>query len=791
MKRIAALFLLVWFCQDAIASDSFTISEIRVDGLSRIAPGTVFTYLPVERGEVLTPARAAQSIRALYKTGFFNDVRLSHQGNILIVTVTERPQISKIAIRGNKDLKEDDLRKGLKGIGLSEGEPFDRLKLDEVQTELTRQYYNRGKYNVSVKTSVVHLDRNRVEVAINIAEGQAAQIKHINIVGNHTFTDKEIRSDFESDTTGLLSWYTKDDQYSREKLSGDLEKLSSYYLDRGYVDFNVDSTEVSISPDKRKIYVDADIREGDIYNIGAITLTGDLVLKETDLRKLITVKPGELFSRRKVEASADAITSVLANIGYAFAEVHPIPAIDRDKRLVALNFDVEPGQRVYVHRIVFKGNSHTEDSVLRREMRQLEGAWYSQAAIDRSKIRLQRLGYFSTVTIDTPKVPGTSDQIDVDVTVVEENSGSFQFGVGYSQVQGIIASVSVQQNNFFGTGDRIGFTISQSSFIKRYELSYFEPYLTDDGIGLGYNLRHTELDQGQANIAPYLTNADEFNTYLGIPISESDTINTQIGLNKTSISTFDGITPQSFINYLTEVGHRTFHAVDAQLSWAHDTRNKFFNPTRGSLQTLSLEATLPGATVEYYKFNYRFGQYIPLTQKLTFYGNFNLGYGDSYGTIHAVDNIGNANGEGASREISGLPFFENFFAGGVSDVRGFRDNTLGPYEILNPTICPASNKNCRQPLGGAFKTVASAEIIFPVPFAKEDDDRIQLSWFVDAGNVFKDYNTFSVGELRASTGLSLHWRAPIGPIVINLSKPIRKKPGDDTEVLQFTFGNSF
>jgi outer membrane protein insertion porin family len=791
MKRIAALLLLAWFSQDALAFDNFTISEIRVDGLSRIAPGTVFTYLPVERGDTLTSERAAASVRALYKTGFFNDVSLSHQGDILIITVKERPQISKIAIRGNKDVQEDDLRKGLKGIGLVEGESFDPLKLDEVQGELTRQYYNRGKYNVSVKTSAVNLDRNRVEVSITIAEGKAAQIKHINIVGNHTFSDHDIRKEFESNTTGWLSWYTKNDQYSREKLSGDLEKLTSYYMDRGYVDFNVDSTEVSISPDKRRIYVDADISEGTIYNVGDIKLTGELILNEADLRKLITVQPGELFSRRKVEASADAITSVLANIGYAFAEVHPIPDIDKDKHIVGINFNIEPGKRVYVRRIVFSGNAHTEDEVLRREMRQLEGAWYSQAAIDRSKIRLQRLGYFSNVTIDTPKVPGTDDQIDVDVTVAEENSGSFQFGVGYSQVQGVIASISVQQDNFFGTGDRVGVTVAQSSFIKRYELSYYEPYLTDDGLGLGYNLRHTELDQGQANIASYLTNTDSFSTYLGIPISESDTVNTQLGLSQTAITVFPGITPASFINYLVQVGHRTFHAVDAQLSWAHDTRNKYWNPTRGSLQTLSLEATLPGATVEYYKLNYRFGQYFPLNDTFTFYGHFNIGYGDSYGKIDSVDNLHNSNGDGDKKEITGLPFFENFFAGGVTDVRGFRDNTLGPYEVLDPTVCPSTNSRCRQPLGGAFKTVGSAEVIFPLPWSDADDDRTRLSWFVDVGNVFKDYGAFDVGELRASTGISLHWRAPVGPIVINVAKPLRSEKGDDTEVLQFTFGNTF
>ncbi|HVV96662.1 MAG TPA: outer membrane protein assembly factor BamA, partial [Rhodanobacteraceae bacterium] len=489
MKRIAALLALVaslaW--SDAFAFDAFTISDIRIDGLSRIAPGTVFTYLSVEKGDQLTPDRAEQAIRALYKTGFFSDVELSRQGDILVVTVKERPQISKIALRGNKDLKDDDLLKGLKGIGLSEGEAFDPLKLSEVQNELTRQYYNRGKYNVSVKTSVVNLDRNRVEVAINIAEGKVAKIKHINVVGNTTFPDKDITSNFESSTSNFTSWYTKDDQYSREKLSGDLEKLTSYYMDRGYVDFNVDSTQVSISPDKRKMYVTAAIREGEVYKVSDVKLTGALILKEEDLRKLIQIKPGDLFSREKVEKSSDAISATLSNIGYAFAEVQPIPTIDREKREVGLNFFVNPGKRVYVRNIVFKGNQHTEDEVVRREMRQLEGAWYSQAAIDRSKIRLQRLGFFKTVTIDTPKVPGTEDQVDVVVTLEEQNSGSFTFGLGYSQVQGLIASVAVTQNNFFGTGDKIGVTAQQSSFLKRYEFSYFEPYLTNDGIGIGYD----------------------------------------------------------------------------------------------------------------------------------------------------------------------------------------------------------------------------------------------------------------------------------------------------------------
>jgi outer membrane protein insertion porin family len=791
MKRIAALLALVaslaW--SDAFAFDAFTISDIRIDGLSRIAPGTVFTYLSVEKGDQLTPDRAEQAIRALYKTGFFSDVELSRQSDILVVTVKERPQISKIALRGNKDLKDDDLLKGLKGIGLSEGEAFDPLKLSEVQNELTRQYYNRGKYNVSVKTSVVNLDRNRVEVAINIAEGKVAKIKHINVVGNTTFPDKDITSNFESSTSNFTSWYTKDDQYSREKLSGDLEKLTSYYMDRGYVDFNVDSTQVSISPDKRKMYVTAAIREGEVYKVSDVKLTGALILKEEDLRKLIQIKPGDLFSREKVEKSSDAISATLSNIGYAFAEVQPIPTIDREKREVGLNFFVNPGKRVYVRNIVFKGNQHTEDEVVRREMRQLEGAWYSQAAIDRSKIRLQRLGFFKTVTIDTPKVPGTEDQVDVVVTLEEQNSGSFTFGLGYSQVQGLIASVAVTQNNFFGTGDKIGITAQQSSFLKRYQFSYFEPYLTTDGIGIGYDFHHTEFDAGEDNLASYLTNSDAFDMYFALPITESDTINAQLGVSKTGVSYYEGLTPQAFINYIDTLGNRTFHTWETTFSWAHDTRNRYWNPTRGSLQQLSLDIALPGSTVEYYTLFYRFGQYLPLTDRFTFYSHFTLGYGDTWRTPDARPDPG----MDPSRyvDLSGLPFFRNFYAGGVSDVRGFRDNTLGPRLSFNDVTCPPTIPSCLVPVGGAFKTVGSAELIFPTPFVKEDNDTTRLSWFVDVGNVFKDYNAWNASELRASTGISFQWRAPVGPIVINLARPIRKQHGDDVETIQFSFGNTF
>lgn len=783
MKRIAALLLLAWLStQNAFAFDSFKVSDIRIDGLSRIAPGTVFTYLPIEKGDVLTPESAEQAIRALYKTGFFNDVTLDRQGDILVVNLVERPSISKVSLRGNKDLKEDDLRKGLKGIGLAEGETFDRLKLDSVQQELTRQYYNRGKYNVSVKTAVVNLDRNRVEVAINIVEGKPARVKHLNIVGNETFKAKKIRSDFQSDTSNWTSWYSKDDQYSREKMSGDLERLSSFYLDRGYVDFTIDSTQVSMSPDKRKMYVVANIKEGEVYTVTDIKLTGDMILKDEDLRSLLSIKSGEIFSRRKVEQSSDAISGALANIGYAFAEVNPIPEINQEKREVGLNFQIVPGKRVYVERITFKGNLHTEDQVMRREMRQLEGAWYSQAAVDRSKIRLQRLGFFKSVSIDTPRVPGQDDQVNINVTVEEQPSGNFSFGLGYSQVQGLITSIALQQNNFFGTGDRIGLTLQQSAYQKTYSISYFEPYLTDSGIGLGYDASHRELDSGQANIANYLTNSDSFSTYLGLPLTESDTLNTRIGLSQTEITTFSN-TPQAFRDYLFALDHRTFHTGNIELAWAHDTRNKFYNPTRGSYQTASFETTLPGASVEYFKLRYLFSKYIPLTEKLIFFGSASIGYGDRYKDISRTSiDYGQDPAVTSVYTASGLPFFENFFAGGSSDVRGYRDNTLGPTDM---------SAGYRQPLGGAFKTVATAEIIFPTPFVKENDNTTRLSWFVDVGNVYKDFNSWNAKDLRASTGLSFRWRAPIGPIVISISKPLRTQPGDETETIQFSFGPQF
>jgi outer membrane protein insertion porin family len=822
MKRIAAFVLLACLAAKTYAIEPFVASDIRIDGLQRISAGTVFTYLPVEKGDRVTEERIQQAIRALYKTGFFSDVQISRQNDILVITVKERPAISKIQIKGNKDLKTEELLKGLKQIGLAEGEPFDRLSLDRVTQELTRQYYNRGKYNVTVEPKVIGLDRNRIELSINIAEGKVSKIKQINIVGNKAFSEGEIRDDFESDTTNWTSWYSKDDQYSREKLSGDLEKLNSFYLDRGYVDFSIDSTQVSISPDKRAMYLTANVTEGEVYKISAIKLTGNLVLTEQDMSKLIAARANEVFSRQKLEKSAQAMTAVLANIGYAFAQVTPIPTVNRENRTVEINFFVNPGKRVYVRRISFKGNHMTQDEVVRREMRQLEGAWYSQAAIDRSKVRLQRLGYFKKVEITTPKVPGTDDQVDVDVTVEETSSGAFTFGVGYSQVYGLVLSTSVSQNNFLGTGDRAAATFSKSDFVTKYQLSYFQPYLTTDGIGLGYDLTYSKLDQQQANLANYLSNTGAFSTYIGIPVTESDTVNFQLGISKTQILTgykvqqfdntknppvpildangnptyfFNYYSPEPIVDYIKRLNHSTFHSWSLTTSWAHDTRNRFFNPTHGSLQQFSAEVALPGSTVEYYKLIYRYAQYIPITSALTFEGSATVGYGNTYRSADGIDPE-----TGAPLKVRGLPFFQDFYAGGISDVRSFRDNTLGPYALAQGCTLTSVSTYCREPLGGNLKTAASFELIFPTPFVK-DETATRLSWYLDVGNVFNENNPsltglynnngFSLSELRASSGISLHWQAPVGPIIINLGRPIRSKPGDIGETLQFNFGTTF
>jgi len=802
VRRLLALALASTLSLPAMAQsvEPFTVRDIRIDGLQRIAAGTVFTYLPVERGETLDQANAGETIRALYRTGFFEDVRLDRQGDILVVTVTERPAINKLTLQGNKDIKTEDLLHGLQDIGLAEGETFDRLALDRVIQELTRQYNNRGKYNVVITPTVTQLDRNRVDVTIDVKEGKAAKIRHVNLIGTETYPNEEIVGNWESRESSWLSWYRRDDQYSREKLSGDMEKLNSWYLDRGYIDFSIDSTQVSISPDKRDMYLTASVTEGEVYTISEIKVTGDTILPQDQIERLVIPRAGDTFSRALLEITADQITNTLSNIGYAFARVNPVPTTNREDRTVAINLQVVPGPRVNVRRIVFKGNSRTSDEVLRREMRQFENAWFSQAAIDRSKIRLQRLGYFETVEVETPAVPGAGDQVDVVFNVKETNSGSFVFGLGYSQLAGMTASVQLSQNNFLGGGNRVSVEAQRSDYMQRYAFSYLNPFFTDEGLSLGYNLWWRELDYSDFNTAQYNSTNAAAQTVLGLPITENSSISLLFGIDSNQIQTYYGSTPQSIIDYVNAVGQRTFHAWRTELGWARDTRNDFFMPTRGMYQRVGLETTLPGSTVEYYKLNYEFSKYWQLSPAFVLRTGLDLGYGDSYGNDIVRDicwtmpTVANPN-PGASDPCltdspdyvqtltaTGLPFFENFYAGGTRSVRGFRDNTLGPRS--SDTTYYTNG----QPLGGSLKTVGQIEMVFPKLF---DSKAARISAFVDFGNVYDGWDNFDANELRASAGVALLWRAPVGPISISYAYPFKKKDGDEIERLQFTFGGGF
>lgn len=760
MRRIllCALIAMLAVTFKASAVESFKIGAIRTEGLQRITEGTVLNYLPLKVGDTLNTRSARQAIRALFNTGFFRDVDLYRDGETLVIRVVERPAISDITISGNKAIKEDDLRKGLRDIGITEGEIYNKQKLDIVEQELTHQYYDRGKYSVKVKVNATPLERNRVAVTIDIDEGKTAKIKHINVVGNKTFEDDTLIDEWESGTTGWLSWWTDNDQYSREKLGGDLETLRSYYMDRGYLQFNLESAQVSITPDRKKIAITANIKEGDVFKVTGVDVTGDMVLPKKDLLQLVEIKAGDTFSRKLVEKSADNITAVLANIGYAFANVTPVPDIDSDNKTVSLTFFVDPGNRVYVRRVEFFGNYKTRDQVLRREMRQFEGAWFSQAAVERSRVRLQRLGFFKEVNIETPKVPGTDDQVDIQVTVEERPAGQFQTGFGYSQTSGLIFSGQIRQNNFLGSGKQVSAGVNVSDIYKTLSLSYLNPYYTEDGVSRGFNLSYSTYNQSSANISDYSTEQASLGVVFGIPVTEVDYFRFGANVDRTHINTGPE-TPQDILDFLAENGSRyTTYRLTSDL--VHDTRNSYFNPTAGNLQRIGVEFATPGSNVEYYKVHLQTENYWPLTDKYTFSLGGQLGYGDGYG------------------KTTGLPFFENFYAGGPRSVRGYKDNTLGPRDQFN------------NPIGGSVKVVGSAELLFPVPFlGKVADSR--MSWFVDFGQVYNGVDNFDLNKLRYTTGIGATWQAPVGPITISVAYPLNDKPGDETETIQFVFGNLF
>lgn len=739
-------------------AQGFIVKDIRLEGLQRISAGTVFNYLPIKVGERVDTQRTAEAIRALFRTGFFKNVSIERQGDVLIVKLKERPSIANITFKGNSEISTKDLLKALKQVNFAPGRVFNRAVFDQVKQELRRAYFDRGKYAVRIKTTVTPLPRNRVSIAFDISEGRVAKIRAINIVGNKAFSDDTLLGLFKLTTPTWFSWFTKSDQYSKQKLAGDLERLRSFYLDHGYVNFNVNSTQVSITPDKRYVYITINITEGHRYRVSDIKLAGKLVVPPKKLFPLIKVYRGEVFSRKAISQTTEAIGDYLGTLGYLFANVNAIPEIDRKNHTVALTFYVDPGRLTYVRRINFKGNSKTRDAVLRREMRQQEGALIDTAAVKRSKDRLEKLGFFSNVTVQTPPVPGTTDEVDVDYSVTETPSGSLMLGAGYGQTQGFIVQTSIQQNNFLGTGNQFGAAFNNSSVNTEYSLSWFNPYWTIDGVSRGFNAYYRTTNALNANLSNYSTNEVGLGLNFGIPVSEFDTVNFGTMYRNTQFRVLTGASTQ-VQNFAQENG-TSFNNYFLTTSWSHDTRNRFYFPDRGGLTRLSAEVTVPGSSLQYYKLTASHEHYFPITGKYTFGLGGEFGYGNGYG--HTKE----------------LPLIANFYSGGIRSVAGYKDNTIGPLD---------SNG---LPLGGDVKLEGRAQVIMPLPFA-ENVNSVRLSTFVDTGAVYGPNQSIDLALLRYSVGAAAVWLSPLGALTISLAAPLNKQPGDQTQVFQFTFGTSF
>lgn len=742
-------------CHSALAFETFTIKDIRIDGLQRISAGTVFSYLPIKVNESFDNRKSSQSIKALFKTGFFKDVELLREGDVLVVSVVERPSIAKIDISGNKDIETEQLLAGLKNVGLAEGRVFNRSLLDKVEQELRRQYFSNGKYGVKIKTSVSPLERNRVAVFLKVSEGKIAKIREINIIGNKVFSAKILTDLFTLSTPTTFSSYTGNDQYSKQKLSADIEVLRSHYLNQGYLNFKIKSTQVSISADKKFIFITINIDEGDQYRIKDLKLAGQLIVPD-ELIKRFTIYPGEIFSQKDIAKTVNRLSDRLGDEGYAFANVNTVPNIDDAKKEVSLTFFIDPGKRVYVRRINMSGNIKTSDNVLRREMRQMEGGWFSTKKVNRSKARLDRLGYFEEVNLETPVVPGATDQVDVNYKVTERPSGNFLASVGYSQSGGLILSGSINQENFLGSGKRVGISANNSDVNTGVSLSYLNPYFTVDGVSRGFALSSQKTDAAEANLADYLTDVDQVSMTYGVPINENNRINFSLAYAQTNLTVIDtSFTPAD--DFVKKYGN-DFNTLTFGMGFSHDTRNKAIFPTQGIFHSVSAEIALPAQDLEYYKLSYLQSRYIPLRKNLTLLMRGEIAYGNGYGDSDA------------------LPFFENFYAGGVRSVRGYNDNSLG-------------DQIAGEPVGGNLKTVGAVELLFPPPFAA-DSKAVRMSAFFDAGYVFNGLDNFSIRQLRGSAGLALSWLSPVGPLIFSFAAPVNDRDIDDTQVFQFSLGGA-
>ena len=761
--RYLSTLIVALFSQHALALEPFVIKDIRVEGLQRTEAGTIFTYLPVQAGDVMSDEKATQAIKSLYNTGFFKDVRIEADGDVLVVTVQERSAIAKIDFSGNKSFPSDKMTEGLKQIGISEGLIFDKSQLDRAEQEIKRQYLAQGKYGATVKTVVSPLERNRVAVRFEIEEGVVAKIRDINIVGNNAYTTDDLRAEFLLTTPNWMSWWNKDDQYSKQKLTADLETLKSFYMNQGYLEFAIDSTQVSISPDKQDIYITVNVTEGEKYTISEVKLAGELQVPEEELKPLIKIAKGDVFNRQMVTETSKAIGDRLGNEGYAFSNVNAIPEINKEEHTAAFTFFVDPGKRVYVRRINLTGNTRTRDNVLRREMRQLESAWYAGDKINRSKERLDRLQYFDSVEVETPAVAGTTDQVDVNINVTEKSTGSIQFGAGLSSNEGVVLGITVNQPNFLGTGNRVSAQVNTGKVNTTYSLSYTDPYFTPDGVSRGFDVYRRDVDTGSLNIGSYNSKSYGAGVRFGLPLSEKDFFSFGLTGDFTKID-LSANSPKQYLDFCGNARGCSSDSLQLAAAWTHDSRDNTLFPNRGVLQKLSAEVTLPVLDLEYYKVEYKHTWFKDVTKTFTVMLNGELGYADTYGNKE-------------------YPFFKNFYVGGVNSVRGFDNGAIGPRDFD-----PGTNSDFA--VGGTTRIVGNAEVFAPVPFIK-NSSQFRLSAFVDTGSVYANNQSISLGDLRYSTGVGISWFSPFGPLKLVFAKALNKKEGDQTQTMQFQLGSQF
>ena len=751
-------------------ADTFTISDIEVEGLQRVSAGTVFGSFPINIGEQIDGAELAEAIKSLFRTGLFTDIQASRDSGALILTVRERPSISAIKIDGNKNIETGILTNALSGAGLEEGQVFRRATLERLELEILRSYIGQGRYNARVKATASPLPSNRVDISLDINEGSVAAIHHINLVGNQEYNDDELKGLLELQSTGWWNAITNSDKYARERLSGDLETLRSFYLDRGFLDFSVESSQVSISPDKQKVFIVIALNEGRQYTLSDIRLRGNLIVPEQELRELIPIKVGDVFSRAQMTAVSENLSFRLGREGYAFADVNAVPETSEDGT-AAVTFFVEPGKRAYVRRVNFSGNVSTRDDVLRQEMTQMEGGIASTDRIEYSKVQLERLGFFKGVNVETVPVPGTDDLVDVNYSVEEQPTGSLSASVGFSQDSGVILGASVSENNFFGTGKRVSFGVNFSDSVKSANVSYLDPYYTVDGVSRGFSVFARETNFEEEDISSYLLDEYGARVTFGYPVDGTTRLNFGAGytLSKVKKGTFSA---QEVSDFVDEEGD-AFNNFFLFGSWRKSTLNRGILPSDGYSHSLSLDVAVPGSDLTFYKVGHKTDVYLPLTDSRNWIlrTRTEIGYGDGYG----------------DRTV--MPFYEHYYSGGFGSVRGFRANSLGPQETRRVT---STDRSELDPFGGNLLTEAGVELILPTPFAG-DTRSMRTSIFLDGGQVFDTDRDFSptLGEIRFSAGIGFQWITAVGPLAFSLAKPLNDKPGDDTQVFQFSLGQTF